>query len=781
MTLPDSVELKDGSAHGMPCPAERHEGDGEAPMLSVQFLAADEVWLLRCWGRPDCAYGEIATLLGIDPRPDWEHNGNRTRDIVAAYDDVDPDKRPRLVFQSGRDGEGASSGEKPVGRPPRYRGGEKDSQLLLWVPEDSMWSGHKLVVVHSEEAAMALMRAGVYRDGYVPVTWHRGVWRNERGHHTADLVDWSRVRNRETVFWPANTSNSYKEMFRAAIEMAAAAGAARLLMAHPSGMGLTEGADALSLADGDAIMAVLSHVTELPMPGTVSQAPPGMPEGQPTMVEPVEPGETTTDIGMVIQVLREHGHRMVLATRPYGSAPHVEVYWRGDTGLLERRPEEFGVRLWESRTRYLQEARDACNRGEITKDDFQSCVRDAKRMGSADGLRAVADSLLVAYRVLERDDAVPDGLELVDQADIDADGRFLGAPDGIVDLSSGRLLSISEARHTLVSRTIPDPFDPEARDPDVDTLLAHLGEEDRERLLNAVAYALKGLPSDRMYIFDGGRSRDVLLTALRSALGPGYAGGVPHGVLLDAGGGERIGGDVASLARFVGPRILVGSVQGRTGRLSPGLIADLTLSDGIRARTVHDDIGSDTEPTATMSVALDAESLAGFGAEDRPLLTRLRLLRYPDAPAIDSTFGDRAIRRRTFRQALLALLVRRSAAMSAPPDDIPHLVTPQELSHLGSFEVLVTAADRWLREAMEVTGKREDRTSSTALWDAAHSDLGSGSDPDLAWGMSRRSLTTRAIEIHGLRGPQSVRIDGAVFNGWTGVRLLAGAGNADTG
>ena len=252
---------------------------------------------------------------------------------------LDPDKRPRLVFQSGRDGEGASSGEKPVGRPPRYRGGEKDSQLLLWVPEDSMWSGHKLVVVHSEEAAMALMRAGVYRDGYVPVTWHRGVWRNERGHHTADLVDWSRVRNRETVFWPANTSNSYKEMFRAAIEMAAAAGAARLLMAHPSGMGLTEGADALSLADGDAIMAVLSHVTELPMPGTVSQAPPGMPEGQPTMVEPVEPGETTTDIGMAIQVLREHGHRMVLATRPYGSAPHVEVYWRGDTGLLERRPE----------------------------------------------------------------------------------------------------------------------------------------------------------------------------------------------------------------------------------------------------------------------------------------------------------------------------------------------------------------------------------------------------------------------------------------------------------
>ena len=38
MTLPDSVELKDGSAHGMPCPAERHEGDGEAPMLSVQFF-----------------------------------------------------------------------------------------------------------------------------------------------------------------------------------------------------------------------------------------------------------------------------------------------------------------------------------------------------------------------------------------------------------------------------------------------------------------------------------------------------------------------------------------------------------------------------------------------------------------------------------------------------------------------------------------------------------------------------------------------------------------------
>lgn len=338
----------------------------------------------------------------------------------------------------------------------------------------------------------------------------------------------------------------------------------------------------------------------------------------------------------------------------------------------------------------------------------------------------------------------------------------------IIDLYSGRLLSRTETRGALVSSTIPDSFDPEARDPHVDRLTAHMSEEDREHLLNAFGFALRGVTADRVYILEGGQSRTVLLNCVRLALGPRYSGAAPLGLLLSSYDRREGQGRPTESDPFVGPRILVGAAPAGSGGLDPRLLGELTLSDAIRARTLTSDRPAELALTATMFVAVASDVFHGFHDGNAGLLTKVRLLRYPDSTAVDSAISDRAGRSSTLRQALVALLVRRCAAMTGPPDHIPHPAPPRAPGHQA------TAADDWLLEAMEVTGNREDRTSSSALWEAARSAPGSGTDPDLAWGMSRRSLTTRAIQLQGLDRTRSVRIGHAVLTGWTGVRLVRG-------
>ena len=771
MTTDDVVaDLSDGHPHAIPCPSVRHRGDPDAPLLYVRYVSPDRVWLLLCWSRPGCAYDEIARALNIGGESNRQVRGNVVAHMVAAYDHADPEERPRLVFHSWRDDpDVVPSPEERDRREAELRGTANGVHLMLWAPEHAEGPGHTLVVVGSEAAAMSLMRAGVYRHGYVPVTWYRAVRRLDEDRGSVSRVDWSRVHGRRVAFWPTQTVEAHAEMYRAAA-MATAAGAAGLLMVDPRGAGMSEGEDAVSLSDRSTIMAVLGSMRVLPGYGADTETPTGTPDGELTLDGLLVPSEeNATDVGMAIRVLRDHGHRIVLTSQPAEALPHDDVLWRADSGVLERRPGELGVALWRSRLRYLEELREARDTQDMPEEEFAACVRYAGRMASTTGLHAVADLLPTAYRILEERRYLPGGLASVGRADIDVDGRYLGAPNGIIDLDTGRLLSDTEARRTLVSCTIPDPYDPEAVDPDMDALTTHLGLKDRERLLGALGYALRGGTADRIYFIDGGMTSDILLNAVRTALGPRYSGTVPLGMLLLSDDRQEGNARRFELGRFSGPRILVGAARSG-GTLDRSILGQLTLFDTIRARTIPDEGLGDVEPTATMFVGLSAESLADFGPGDRDLLTGLRLLRYPDGPAIDSAIGVRAGRSRTFRQALVALLVRHCVAMTGPPDHIPHPAPP----HLTSRQRLATAADEWLLEAIDVTGNRQDRTSSSSLWEAARSDQGSGSDPDLAWGMSRRSLTTRAIEIHGLERTRSVRIGDAVVTGWMGVRLAAG-------
>ena len=765
-TFGKSDDLRDGHPHFIPCPAERHATDADPPMLHVRYLTAYRAWVLHCWARPECDYAEIAQLLDIGVDTDRRIGSSSVSALVAAYDHTDPDERPRLVFHSRR--EDGDSHEMA------FRGTATGVHLLLWASDGP---DSTLVVVGSEREAMWLMRVGVYRQGVVPVTWHRAVRRREEDSDSVSRVDWSRVQGRRVVFWPASNRDAHAEMYRAA-GMALTAGAGQLLMVDPKGRALGEGGDASSPPDLDDILGTLARASTLPGlqdaadGDTASDDPP---EPHPDAVvdtsaglqginEILEPQlENASSAPLAVRVLREHGKYMVLGSQPEGSEPPVEVYWRASSGVLHRRPADLDLALWRSRATYMAELRSLHSAGGISAHEFDECLQFVNDASSASGRRAVIADLPLAHRILQEHGAVPAGLRAVPAETIDAEARYLGAPNGVIDLDTGQLLSGTGARRALVSHTTPDPFEPDASHPNVDRLTSHMDEEDREHLLDALAYALGAGSADRIYVILGGQARVALLGCVRMALGPRYSGEAPLGMLLGGRDRSDIPAQPTRLDRFVGPRILAGYAPAGSGSLAPGLLGHLTLQDAIRARTLTGDRHSDAPLTATMFVALDPDALEGLDGGGAHPLARIRLLRYPDPESADSELIGRAGRSRSFRQALVALLVRRCAAMSGPPDHIPHLAPPRSGSD--------PAADAWLLEAIWVTGRSSDRLASSALWEAARAAPGSGSNPDLAWGLSRRSLTMRAIRLHRLGRTRSVRIDGRPVTGWVGVRL----------
>ena len=453
--------LADGRPHAMPCPAERHGGE-DHPLLYVRYLTTDDLWLLHCWGRPPCSYAEIVRLLHIDTNPTQTiRRGGQVRHLVAAYGHADPGEAPRMVFHSWRDDADDSPPRQSRGREMGYRGGVNGAHLMVWAPDEG--NAHDtttLVVVGSEDEAISLMRAGVYQDGYVPVSWYRAVSRLEEDRQSVDRVDWSHVHGRRVAFWPARTPDAYSEMLRAA-GMATVAGATRLLMVDPQGSELGEGADAASLTDPDEIKAVLHRMRVLPMPhgDAGSDAPPECEqEGQSGLETDADNDtsdierilhlgvETATDVSMAIRVLREHGSKMVLASSQEGSESAVAVYWRTGTGELEKRPAGLGLALWESRVRYVEALRAALTAGDLSSEDYKVCITHANRTASPAGLCAVAASLGIAIAVLERLSAVPDGLRRINAPDIDVETHHLDAPNASIEPDTGNLPSRTGGR-----------------------------------------------------------------------------------------------------------------------------------------------------------------------------------------------------------------------------------------------------------------------------------------------------------------------------------------------
>ena len=159
----------------------------------------------------------------------------------------------------------------------------------------------------------------------------------------------------------------------------------------------------------------------------------------------------------------DHGHRLVLSWGNDEAAPGVHVI--NDNGRLDVGP-LLGM-LTETARKYLAGCLG------LEKEDFRITTTDARGLDSVEGWNSVKQVLRAAHSRLEKQGLVPDGLVVVPRDVFDANLRYMGAPNGVIDLHQARLLSAREVRENqaFVTCEIPDDYNSQATHPAVDIIM----------------------------------------------------------------------------------------------------------------------------------------------------------------------------------------------------------------------------------------------------------------------------------------------------------------------
>ena len=386
--------------------------------------------------------------------------------------------------------------------------------------------------------------------------------------------------------------------------------------------------------------------------------------------------------------------------------------------------------------------------------------------------------MVLAEMTLNKD--VPNDLTQAGERELDRDMRYLGAPNGVIDLNTGALLTGEAARTKLVTHTIPDPYDSDATHPAVDKLFKHLNPTERDWLLNSLGFALRGNPNRRalLIVGKGGGGKSTLLAALAACLGndgTGYAGDMSEGALSKSKAVSA--GLNPEMAVFQSPHRIV--LVGEENTLSNiGRFKRLTGGDNLPVRMPYERQSSTKRVTATMIQAVNEDTLPNLRLENEATFDRLRTLPYPSLPEDkrDTNLSVTLVDDPKARQAMLALMVKRAVYNTRPPVDIPSVA---ELRREVRRESVGAGFHDWVTTSLVSTQIVSDILLTSDLWDAARTYAGPNGDVDevagTVWGMKRQTLVRKIRALLDLPSARLMRRNDASGRGWSGIRLATPA------
>lgn len=592
---------------------------------------------------------------------------------------------------------------------------------------------------------------------------------------------------------------------------------------EPTGYGSVPDLEASGPVDGAILVQSAAGSLEPPArlgsPPSPADAPEGAPEaaGRRPLGWYDLSNPWTLELGLeghAYRVLEACGKRLLFArTEPAGRlipllASEESGVWRqqaseradGLTGigpelmrLSEVVADEYAERIeaaWESGelvfTKAMREAKGEDARKAALEDEEKKkagAVKDAERLRSTHHARGLLLQLGVAYLDHLALGLEPHGAIGCKIDDLDADTRYMGAPNGVIDLDDGRLLGPLEGRKALLTKELPDEFDADAEHPDVERLTDRIPPEVAEYLMRELAYSLRGYP-ERRIIFEldadavddgsgggGGSGKTTRSNALQQALGP-YASAIGEGALKPSRKGNNASPDM----RTVMPPVRIGfAPEVESTSLDAARMKGLSGQDPVAWRDLYQStrIGI---PSATVWLQGNGLPLGGFNAAGSPALQeRIRVVSVPSIPAVErdpllrrkfgGEFEDGALRRR----ALVAKLVKLAVGMrGGEPPEQPGAVLDATARLLDAD---LGDEGRWLKGAV-VKGGAGDVLYSSDLWKAAV--LYEGGDPAKAkdaFGMTKAKFTRNAREVLGLPRLKQERSGQRKEKGWRGHRL----------
>ena len=352
-----------------------------------------------------------------------------------------------------------------------------------------------------------------------------------------------------------------------------------------------------------------------------------------------EPWERTADADMA-RLMRSHASELLVVR------PEKDYYYLlacdDDSGVWVHDPTLVDTLLASTAKRWAKDAIDAQTHLQAAVTKWQA--RGANR-------RQRDNTLGSCGRVFldwERQRIVPEELMDCEELQLNADRRFIGAPNGVIDLDTGKLLRSAAARSKFITRRVPDDFDLQARHLDVDRMFSHLSDEDRTYLLDAVAYAVRHGPAKRIYILlgdtDGGKS--TVLSMIAAALGS-----------KTTGYGQVVNSDVLLMARFSNPHghqaalfgihdTLIAVANELPGGRRDPLNTDLLKQwDGVAdmpIRELREKQAPARPARATLFISMNNRQMDRLTISEEAVRNRMKILPYPKLPGrVDSTFAQR--------------------------------------------------------------------------------------------------------------------------------------------
>ena len=622
----------------------------------------------------------------------------------------------------------------------------------VWQPPETLVADAPLVIAEGEKAAAAISAVG-----WPAVSWYGGS-----GKRYVTGADWRVVKGRDCILWPDNDGPGQKAMEYAAAEIAAVGGnvIARVVAADVG----DKGADAADV-DADRRRALLESVEPWTPPETPDDAAGVMPPNSnggwlwyPDGGDYLPPWEMTADADCM-RTMRQHATDLLAERTPKDTILRVAT----PGGVWTSRSDDLNQRVAITSRQWAQ---DALDDSLVSPADAGAIARWRKRTAAQQGRNAALDSVGTVFVEWQKLGTLPPALTVSKSDDLDADTRYLGAPNGVIDLTTGALLTGKEARGCLITHEIKDPYDPTATSADVDLLLHHLPDDAREWLLAAFGHALRGRPNGREYLLVGPTrgGKSTLLQAVSDALGE-YGGFVSEKAIAAR---KYAGGPEPELEKPTYARVMFYSEP--PSDIDYRRMKNQSGGDTISFRKMRSDEIIERRTTATRVFACNDDDVPNLPLHLKAVYERLRALPYPSIPEPDRDLGlpDR-LNTRPARQALVALLVRYAVANPQPPPDIPSV----EARRRELRDSSVGEAGDWLQTALVPD---PDGVTTAELWAAARKASGETAD-GRAWGYTRRRFTGFARSILNLPAPGVHRIgtEGKAQQGWRGYRLATDA------
>ena len=731
-----------------PCPVPGHgRGRGDnRPSAEVFEDGEDKIGVVCYAGCDNRALWAAVVQPHLGDGPARGRRPGGEAHLIAVYQH--PDGRPRKVYRRECPGKAVCEHRKCDNTEPgkhiwQSKGNNAGCYILLWGHDDGQGP---VVICEGEKAA-----AAVAATGYVGASYLGGC----RREHQAD---YSQLRGRRVLVWPDNDDPGVRAAERTAQKAAEWAELVEILPAVDG----EPGADAADLDQA-------ARIDHIETGGQVYGATAPRITAEKTGFERPFGDYECTPVSEAKRLIDTYPHRLLI-TWDKDQVP--ELYGDNGKGCWSRRATDLTDYISEAAKAWAKDATAAYVQGQIPLGDHRMATAWAKRSQGQAGWNDCLAAVGVAFKNLEREHSP--NLRRITEADkaaLDIQLDYLGAPNGVIDLNTGELLTGAPARNKLVTRTVPDAYNPDATHPAIENLLAHLPEDNRNWILDALGYALRGNPSRRIYVLEGktGGGKTTLLNAARACLGVVGGGGYGYGLMDNALVTDYRANANAHSAHLV--NFPLGRIATATDlpnrKLDSGLLKRLSGNEPIAARDVGEKADPERLATATLFIAMNPGGLENLDLTDEALFDRVRVLPYPQLPEDthrDPQLAADVVNRPEIRQAMLALLVRHAVRCKAPPADVPQVAEARRTAREDSLG----AAGEWILTHIVKGRPVVDILNPADIWASAVAADGSSG---LAWGLDQDGLTRQVRLLLGLPPGKSTTVNGRRVRVWKGWRL----------